>query len=323
MRTLGTNRHVVFRSFSTVTKVLTSIQEVPLEASVAGQRPKPFVSRFKADRFVGASTSLDSSVSPVSQAHIVQRAIRTGKVEGSSLIGHGEGDSDEEDIKAVMALLKQGEVINVGPGVAASANPNQTSLPAAQDPADTKVTSKPRVGTSKFKLARKETSSSTSLTQQTPLSQASPSASEIAVQSIPISSATPQAGPRVLRRAGIESSVGVDTPLPEINRSPQKMPVSDTVMERRPARSVPSSNGRPIPIPSTSPRAQGHISQTANSGLQQPTVVVSPSFIPPSSSHSMPSEISTSASSHGASFVIDSPSFQPPLEEVGPEARRI
>ena len=83
-----------------------------MEATLAGPRPKPTMSRFKADRLTSSygmrpprtsqssdSISLASSVIPVSGQQLLRHSIRMGKLVNDQLIGGEEGESDIEDEK--------------------------------------------------------------------------------------------------------------------------------------------------------------------------------------------------------------------------------
>lgn len=89
------------------------------------QRSKPSMSRFKAERMAMAydkstsiSTSLGPSVIPASRQKSLQEAIRLGKVENNRLVGGEEGESGSEDeaVREVLELLKNGRIHNAGPG---------------------------------------------------------------------------------------------------------------------------------------------------------------------------------------------------------------
>lgn len=86
------------------------------------QRPKPSVSRFRADHMAMAydkstSTSLGPSVIPASRHKSLQEAIRLGKVENNHLVGGEEGESGSEDeaVREVLELLSNGRIHNAGP----------------------------------------------------------------------------------------------------------------------------------------------------------------------------------------------------------------
>ncbi|KAG1877745.1 hypothetical protein DFJ58DRAFT_835467 [Suillus subalutaceus] len=86
------------------------------------QRPKPSVSRFRADHMAMAydrstSTSLGPSVIPASRQKSLQEAIRLGKVENNHLVGGEEGESGSEDeaVREVLELLSNGRIHNAGP----------------------------------------------------------------------------------------------------------------------------------------------------------------------------------------------------------------
>jgi hypothetical protein len=85
-------------------------------------RPKPSVSRFRADRMAMAydkstSTSLGPSVIPASRQKSLQEAIRLGKIENNHLVGGEEGESGSEDeaVREVLELLSNGRIHNAGP----------------------------------------------------------------------------------------------------------------------------------------------------------------------------------------------------------------
>ncbi|KAG1820531.1 uncharacterized protein BJ212DRAFT_1340637, partial [Suillus subaureus] len=88
------------------------------------QRPKPSVSRFRADRMAvtydkSTSTSLGPSLIPASRQKSLQEAIRLGKVENNHLVGGEEGESGSEDeaVREVLELLSNGRIHDAGRGV--------------------------------------------------------------------------------------------------------------------------------------------------------------------------------------------------------------
>ncbi|KAG0705080.1 hypothetical protein DFH29DRAFT_908720 [Suillus ampliporus] len=126
------------------------------------QRPKPSVSRFRADRMATAydrstSTSLGPSVIPASRQRSLQEAIRLGKVENDHLVGGEEGESGSEDeaVREVLQLLSNGRIHNAGPDFI----PQNSEGPVLSTPALPEVSATvPLVPTapkaSKFKMAR-------------------------------------------------------------------------------------------------------------------------------------------------------------------------
>ena len=94
------------------------------------------------------STSLGPTVIPVSRQKSLQEAIKVGKLDNNRLVGGEEGESGSEDeaVREILELLKNGQIENAGSeGLAISALPQEPatapSVPAAPKP-------------SKFKMAR-------------------------------------------------------------------------------------------------------------------------------------------------------------------------
>lgn len=88
---------------------------------------KPSVSRFRADRMATAydkstSTSLGPSVIPASRQRSLQEAIRLGKIDNNYLVGGEEGESGSEDeaVREVLELLRNGRIHNAGAGLTSS-----------------------------------------------------------------------------------------------------------------------------------------------------------------------------------------------------------
>ncbi|KAI0345358.1 hypothetical protein BDW22DRAFT_1354280 [Trametopsis cervina] len=176
--------------------------EVPLEATLASAPPKPATSRFKMERTARAdpghtlaSHSLATSVLPSSSSGSIKRAVRMGALKNGQLAGGEEGDSEDETIahdenaRAMLDLLRKGEVTNIGPSSsAASAIPPSASASAAapppetprNEPADSISQPKPsKVSKFKLSLAQVEmpvpgTSSSTSSTPSNNAERSSP-----------------------------------------------------------------------------------------------------------------------------------------------------
>jgi hypothetical protein len=113
----------------------------------------------------------------------MQRAIRMGKLENGKLTGGEEGDSEDEIFandersQAMLDLLKQGQLTNIGPSTpeAVPAIPNATSLASNvlfEEPSPKRRESK----ASKFKLSLKEPYTSPLSPTTSPSSQSTPTA---------------------------------------------------------------------------------------------------------------------------------------------------
>ncbi|KAI0780643.1 hypothetical protein BD413DRAFT_498876 [Trametes elegans] len=121
--------------------------EVPLEANLASAPPKASASRFKASQSSGSSLpshSLGSSILPSSQSSTLKSAVRLGKLEDGELAGGEEGESEDEldpQAREMLELLKQGEVVNVGPTLSTNGATASSSAAAISDPTSTSTTS--------------------------------------------------------------------------------------------------------------------------------------------------------------------------------------
>lgn len=111
---------LLFRPFCEVHAQLRSLQEVPLEATLASKPSNHGVSRFKAERAgrlrLGQSTSLGAAVLPGDKASSLQKAVRAGKLtEDSKLVGPVEDSASEgedaENVERAMEMLKNGVVV--------------------------------------------------------------------------------------------------------------------------------------------------------------------------------------------------------------------
>lgn len=108
-------------------------QDVPLEATLAGPRPKPSQSKFRSDRLAQAySTRLPASTPPTSLGTSVlpnstgalRSAVRMGRLEADQLVSNNNSDSDEEEAEAeehdaarareFVDALYRGDVRNAG-----------------------------------------------------------------------------------------------------------------------------------------------------------------------------------------------------------------
>ncbi|EGN95528.1 hypothetical protein SERLA73DRAFT_186587 [Serpula lacrymans var. lacrymans S7.3] len=239
--------------------------EVPLEATLAGPRPKPAMSRFKSDRLASSSamrqptlsTSLGSSVIPVASEKSLRGAVRTGKLVNEQLYGGeaGESGSEDENIKKVLELIKNGEVQNVGPDFSTgpSSTVEETNLPSSHanptlplsthSKATPEIPSPPSIPStkskpSKFKLARSLTRNSYAepslpIEPAAPVLQADrpPPSKPLAQPSQPHgtdyiggSSSRPERPPVVMSSVVKESSRSSDTrPLAGQNKQTKKM----------------------------------------------------------------------------------------------------
>ncbi|KAI0064446.1 hypothetical protein BV25DRAFT_237405 [Artomyces pyxidatus] len=273
--------------------------EVPLEATLAGPKPKPPQSQFKASRLAQAynttvpsatpSTSLGASILPGS-ASTIKRAIRTGKIEDDQLVGgedgeSNDGDDEDDDVRAFMDALRRGDVTNVGfeqnsealVAALTKAYKGPEPSPPAEAPAPPAPAPAPvRPKTSKFKLNR-----------------------------MPL-------------RSPVSDDSGPDTPVNDVARSSPKLPTSDTVVERKPAQPVRSPGMRgpgpsamrssvsakpnpPTPSSLSTLSSRQAASPTGASQTSSTTTVVSPSFSAP--------------------VVVVSPSFSAPVIVVSPSFR--
>ena len=118
-------------------------QDVPLDATLAGPRPKPPQSKFKSERLTQThvpstmpSTSLGTSVIP-STSIALRHAVRTGKLEGDYLDVSGGHSSDDDvdsddDAARVEALV---EALRRRDATSAGAEENADALVAALESA--------------------------------------------------------------------------------------------------------------------------------------------------------------------------------------------
>ncbi|KAF9648982.1 hypothetical protein BDM02DRAFT_3269018 [Thelephora ganbajun] len=302
----------VFSSHSHIEQDPWDRPEVPLEASLTGDRPKPAISKFKADRIVSSSTSLDGFVVPASQSALMRDAVKLGEFEDDQLVG-GPEDSDD-DLKGIMELIKQGEVENVGPNF-----PNGSSSQTVERDVSSLPPSKVRAKTSRFKINRggaprraewiAEDSPSWDVEPLTPIAlNVTERRGNLRLE--PNQSARSPSPPSVL-----------NTPLTTVKRSSPKLPSGDIpiVTESLPPTSAsrkPAGSSQPTFTVRELTPVSGivHERTPTSSKMQPPAVTDSPSFKP------LPSMITDSPSfappkGHGAvlpSMIVDSPSFVPP-----------
>lgn len=271
----------------------TCPQEVPLNASLTGERPKPAISKFKADRIVSSSASLDGFVIPASQSVLMQDAVKLGKLEGGQLLG-GSEDSDD-DLKEIMDLIRQGEVENVGPNLL-DGSPSQMAGQGVLSLPPPKVRNK----TSRFKINRGGATQPAERTaENTP--------------SLSVEPPTPVTSNVTERRGSLRLELN------QRARSPSLSPIPDTpltIVERSSPKLLPED----VPIPTESPpstpvsRKPAGSSQSTTSTVCELTPV--PGIVcegtPTPSKTPLPAVIDSPSFTSLPSTIIDSPSFAPP-----------
>jgi Domain of unknown function (DUF3835) len=255
-------------------------QDVPLEATLAGPRPKPAQSKFRSERLAQAygtrvpsstpSTSLGTSVLP-SSTSALRGGMRMGRLEpDGQLVGNNDSDGDEEDDAAhtreFVDALYRGDVTNAGVAENSDAlikalesaygAPSQPQQPPPPPPPPSAPGSDPQKS-SRFKLAR----------------------------AVPPSTLAYNESPR-------EGGASLSS----------KPPTSATVLERKPAAPAPAPSSSPLSFrPTAAPRPPAPVGMGGSppTAAQLPSMIVnSPSFAPPGGDAPM--------------MVIDSPSFRPP-----------
>ena len=244
---------------------------MPLDATLSSSQRKPSVSRFKADRiaspynapFPSTSTStIGTSILSASGSQTLQRAIRTGRLENDKLVGGDAGESasepEDENVKEVLELLKQGQVHNIGPTF------DSTAKPSASGPSQPLPLSPPapyRWPSEAFGLSATSGAQTTrEVLVPTPKSKTSKFKLNRTVGLRPVAGSTL-----------LDSSIS--TPVSTVERSSPKLPTTSTDGVEH----GPSFTSSPVLHP---PSAQ--FSTVIDSpSFPQPTVVVSPSFPPP------------------------------------------
>jgi hypothetical protein len=257
-------------------------QDVPLEATLAGPRPKPAQSKFRSERLAQAygtrvpsstpSTSLGTSVLP-NTTSALRGGMRMGRLEpDGQLVGNSDSDGEEEDDAArtreFVDALYRGDVTNAGAAENSDAlikalesaygAPSQSKQSPLPPPPPTSPGSDSQKS-SRFKLAR----------------------------AVPPSALANDESPR-------EGGASLSS----------KPPTSATVLERKPA--------APAAVPSSfKPTAAPPLQASVGMGGSPPTapqlppmIVNSPSFAPLGGDAPM--------------MVIDSPSFRPPHASARP-----
>ena len=264
-------------------------QDVPLEATLAGPRPKPAQSKFRSERLAQAygtrvpssapSTSLGTSVLPNS-ANALRGAVRMGRLEpDGQLVGNSDSDGEEEDNAArareFVGALNRGEVTNAG-----AAENSDALIRALEAAYGAPLTSK----------KPPPTAAATSITTEPSLPASAPTKSAPGSQkssrfklarAVPPPTLTSDKGPR--EGGALPTS---------------KPPTRATVVERKPA---PAPTATPFKPNATDPPipASADMGGSPSASAQLPSMIVdSPSFAPPGGDAPM--------------MVIESPSFCPP-----------
>lgn len=257
----GTRRQASFRCPTWFDMGLIEVpeQDVPLEATLAGPRPKPSQSKFRSERLAKAygtrlpsstlSTSLGTSVLPNS-ASALRGAVRIGRVEDSQLIGNsdseGEGEDDVARAREFVDALHRGEVTNAG------AAENSDALIAALESAYGAPPKQPA-----------PTAPPTVTTVPIPASALAKSA-PVAQKKSTFKLAGPALPPPLAEDEGPREGKATAT-------APRQPPTNVTIVERK-AVPVPSSQSPPVIVDSPS---------FAPPGGAPVMVVDSPSFRPP------------------------------------------
>ena len=269
-------------SCSLLSGVLTEApkQEVPLDATLAGPRPKPPQSKFKSERLTQAysthvpsttpSTSLGTSVLP-SSSSALRSAVRTGRLEGDELVDYCEGEVNDDDddarARAFMDALRRGDVTNAGAAENADAlvaalesaygppPPASSSAPTVPhpQPAPAPTPARQHKKDSKFKLVR---------------------------AAAPPRALADDEGPRV-GAAALAPPNGRGAPRPSLL-------TSETVFERK-RQPAPSQSHPPPPPPDIAGSpiidSPSFPAPLAGARAGEMTIIDSPSFPPPLSSH--------------------------------------
>ena len=279
----------------------TPKQDVPLDAMLAGPRPKPSQSKFKSERLAQAyfddtrlplpsltpPTSLaPSAVLPKSTTGALRSAVRMGRLEGGQLVGNSdsEGGEDEGDgatnarTREFMQALHRGDVTNAG------AAENSDALIAALETAYGAPPKQPQ--------------------NSHPPAQSPPTA---ATPPVPASATPSRTTPVAQRGLKFKPVRAVPPPTIASNEGLREDGVGK-VLEHGTALSAKSPSSAPTHV--VSPPVPD------SSASQLPMTIDSPSFAPPpGGGGDAPSPITTS-------MIIDSPSFQKPQVPI-PSARQM
>ena len=229
-------------------------QDVPLEATLAGPRPKPSQSKFRSERLAKAygtrlpsstlSTSLGASVLPNS-ASALRGAVRMGRLEDGQLVGNidseGEGEDDVARAREFVDALHRGEVTNAG------AAENSDALIAALESA--------------YGAPPKQPAPPTVTTDPIPASAPIKSA-PVSQKNSKFKLAGPALPPPLAEDEGLREGKAT---------APSQQPTNVTIVERK-AAPVPSSQSPPVIVDSPS---------FAPPGGTPMMVIDSPSFRPP------------------------------------------
>lgn len=231
-------------------------QDVPLEATLAGPRPKPSQSKFRSERLAKAygtrlpsstpSTSLGTSVIPNSTGAL-RGAVRMGRLEDDQLVGNcdSEGEDDAAHAREFVGALYRGEVTNAG------AAENSNALVAALESA--------------YGASPKQSAPPTPPTVTTDPILASPAP----IKSAPVSQKFSKF--KLARPAPSAPLAEDEGPREGEETAPSQPPTNVTIVERKTA-PAPSSQSPPMIVDSPS---------FAPTGGAPMMVIDSPSFRPP------------------------------------------
>ncbi|KIJ69064.1 hypothetical protein HYDPIDRAFT_105634 [Hydnomerulius pinastri MD-312] len=248
-----------------------------LGTPVSGQSGvKPPLSRFRADRMAAAydvsrapiSTSIGPSVIPASRQKSLRNSIRVGKLENDQLVGGEAGDSGSEDdvVREVLEMLKNGQIENAGPGF------DPSSLTGGGPPFNP---------------------------------EAEPTSPTDASLASPTPAPAPAPAPRMSRFKMARGGGTAETVIPASGSSTaQPKPAISGVVERKPARQLPTQTfvpNKPARRPPTEPKLPDATSLAPSMIIDSPSfpmaatpsglsnVVASPSFPAPSMNVNSPS----------------------------------
>ena len=275
-------------------------QDVPLDATLSGPRPKPSQSKFKSERLAQAyfddtrlpsstpATSLAPSVVlPNSTTGALRSAVRLGWLDGGQLVGNGDSDGgeDEGDIDAdlgtreLVEAFYRRDVTNVG------AVENSDALIAALETA--------------YGAPPKQPQNS----HPSPLSPPT-----VVTTSIPVSATPSKTTPPVVQKSS-KFKLARAVPPPTIANDEGLREGGADMVEHGTALSTKSPSPAPMHVVGSPPVPD-------SSASQLPTIIDSPSFAPP------PGSGGGDAPSPMTNTIIDSPSFQKPQVPI-PSARQM
>ncbi|OAX42003.1 hypothetical protein K503DRAFT_863414 [Rhizopogon vinicolor AM-OR11-026] len=263
-------RHVIGAEAARAMTSHTHDDEEWNEANIPpDQRPKPSVSRFRADHMAAAydrstSTSLGPTVIPASRQKSLQEAIKVGKLDNNQLVGGEEGESGSEDetVREVLELLKNGRIENAGPDFVAQPAQSSDALSLSAPPAELATTApKP----SKFRTARRALASDQPSQSSSPLTVGEGSSPKSPVSEVV---ERRQFKPNRPHQRAVEPPFTVQ-PIPSMTTTVSSPPFSKPAVVDSP--SFPSMI---VDSPSFPRRTQPNLSGTDTSRPQRPPVIM-------------------------------------------------